>query len=124
MLNEEQLKVPIEQMDKKTIDDRLNNFNTLIKHWILPGFNTTIYFMMLYCINHFVFWGVEQMHYRWCTGIGLYGFLQSMVTNQSGICSTLRTISGMASSSSTQVLYTVIAMLTTKVYQSRHALHN
>lgn len=120
MENSSQDPVIDEVVEKNSFDEGPLKIDDFLDRWILPGANTALYFTLLFCLNHFVFWGVEQMHYKWCTGSGLYGFFQSMLTNQSGICSTLRTVSTLASSSSTQVLYTVLATIAAKLYQSKH----
>jgi hypothetical protein len=119
-MEEPEISNPIENDVKIENEGGELRVDDFLDRWVVPGFSTGVYFLMLFCLNHFVFWGVEQMHYRWCTGSGLYGFFQSMLTNQSGICTTFRTVSGMASSSSTQVLYTVIATIAAKLYQSKH----
>lgn len=75
------------------------------------------YFLVLFCGNHLIFWGIEQLHYHWCTGSGLYGFFTSMLTNQSGVCAALRHVSNMASSSGSQVVYAIIAAIGTKLYR-------
>ena len=106
-------------MREKTLD--FTKARAVYNDWILPTLSTGLYFFLLFCANHFVFWGVEQLHYNWCTGRGLYGFFQSMLTNQSGVCSAFRRISGLASSSGTQVLYAVIGLIASKLYNSERS---
>ena len=93
-----------------------DNTQKIYNEWIKPGLKTGMYFAMLFCFNHLVFWSIEQLHYRWCTGSGLYGFLQSMMTNQSGMCKALRQVSEMASSSSSNALYAIVTVMSTKLY--------
>lgn len=71
-----------------------------------------VYFVCVFMCIHAIFWGIEQIYFNWCVGQGFYGFFTSIVTNQSGVCSALRSVSSTISSSSTNLISAGVASST------------
>jgi hypothetical protein len=67
-------------------------------------------------LNHLIFWSIEQLHYRWCVSCGLYGFLSSILTNQSGVCVALRQLSNAASSTNHTLMYATTGLVATGLW--------
>lgn len=109
---------------KKIEKIALDKIEYTYNRWIHPILTNSVYFVVIFLANHALFWGIEQVHFRWCAGHGIYGFFQSMMTNQSGVCSTLRQISGVASSSASQVLYVIVSLITAKLFSTKNTLHS
>ena len=65
-----------------------------------------ILFMTLayYVFFHGIFYGIEQVHYYYCTPSGAIGFLQSMFTSRSQMCVYLRNASWYTSNASANML--------------------
>lgn len=69
------------------------------------------YFLFYYLLLHTLFYGLEQLHYNFCTPCGFTGFITSIFTSRSSMCKALRTISWHASDASANVMYAGISLL-------------
>ena len=77
----------------------------VIFHTTVAFFRSTLQLFAVWLITSSIFWGIEHMHFSWCVGNGFSGFVRSLITNQSPMCSALRKISNHMSSAGTNALY-------------------
>ena len=66
-------------------------------------------FMMLFLGMHTVFWTVEQTYFSWCVQSGMSGWIYSMITNQSIMCTGLRKLSTSASNATASIWFGIIS---------------
>lgn len=93
------------------------------KNWISPAITKGGYFFIIFVSIHSLFWGIEQLHFRWCVGSGISGFITSMLTNQSGICSALRSVSSSITYSYTNLISGTVALISTQLLANKYT-HN
>lgn len=56
---------------------------------INPLIVTCTQFGLWYLFIHTIYWGLEQLRYKWCVSHGLSGYLYSLLVSQSLVCTAL-----------------------------------
>ena len=90
-----------------------------IGSYIFPIARSSFLTIILFMMAHSAFWGIEQAHTKWCAPPGMKGYLFSIFTNQSSLCSTLRQLSRMASDASANAFYIITCFFAGIVYSKK-----